>query len=106
MRINLTFGIFGLATLLSSCNSTSPDLHQEQAAVLTAEREWAKAAGQRDLERSVSFMADDAVMYPPGSPPIVGKAAIRDYMAAGFATPGFSVTWDPEAGLDPLQWTG
>lgn len=41
-------------------------------------------------------MADDAAMFPPESVAVVGKAAIRDYMAAGFATPGFSVTWEPE----------
>ena len=41
-------------------------------------------------------MADDAMMLPPAGAPVVGKAAIRDYMASGFATPGFSVTWEVE----------
>ncbi|HEY7377902.1 MAG TPA: DUF4440 domain-containing protein [Steroidobacteraceae bacterium] len=64
---------------------------------MAAERAWAAAARAQDLERSVSFMADDATMFPPGSAAVVGKAAIREYMAAGFATRGFSVTWEPEA---------
>ncbi len=41
-------------------------------------------------------MSDDAMMFPPAGAPVVGKAAIRDYMASGFATPGFSVTWEVE----------
>jgi uncharacterized protein (TIGR02246 family) len=69
-------------------------LQQARDAVLTAEREWAAAAKDRDLERSVSYLADDATMLLPGAPPLVGKAAIRDYMASAFATPGFSVTWE------------
>jgi uncharacterized protein (TIGR02246 family) len=85
-----------LAALLTSC-----DFHKgagmDSAAIMAAEREWAAAAHAHDLERSVSFMADDATMFPPGAAPVVGKAAIREYMAAGFATPGFSVTWEPEA---------
>jgi uncharacterized protein (TIGR02246 family) len=97
MRIRLTFGMFCLALLHGSCDSSKPNLDKEQQAVLTAERGWAASARQRDLERSVSFMADDAVMFPPAGAPIVGKAAIRKYMASGFATPGFSVTWDPQS---------
>jgi uncharacterized protein (TIGR02246 family) len=88
--------VIWLAMLLASCDSSRRNLDQERQAVLTAEREWAAAARDRDLDRSVSYMADDAMMFPPASPPVVGKAAIRDYMAAGFATPGFSVTWEPE----------
>ena len=73
-----------------------PGLDQERRAVLTTEREWAAAAKDRDLDRSVSYMADDAMMFPPASPAVVGKPAIREYMATAFATPGFSVAWVPE----------
>ncbi|MGH9381605.1 MAG: YybH family protein [Thermoanaerobaculia bacterium] len=96
MRIRLVLGTLYLALSVAACGSSEPNLSHEQDAVLTAERNWAMAAKQRDLDRSVSFMADDAVTFPPGSPVIVGQTAIREYMAAGFATPGFSVTWEPE----------
>lgn len=87
--------IFLLTSALAACQSPPPDLNQAREAVMTAEREWATAAEARDLERSVAFMADDAMMFPPGGAPLVGKAAIREYMASAFATPGFSVTWQP-----------
>ena len=95
MRIKLVF-VICLAMVFASCQSSRRSLDQEQQAVLSAEHEWAAAARDHDLDRSVSYMADDAIMFPPASAPVVGKAAIRAYMAAGFATPGFSVTWEPE----------
>ena len=33
---------------------------------------------------------------PSDEPAVVGKAAIRKFVRASFATPGFSVTWEPE----------
>jgi uncharacterized protein (TIGR02246 family) len=96
MRVRFRLGVLCLGLLVAACDSRVPNLKHEHDAVLTAEHDWAMAAKQRDLDRSVSFMADDAVMFPPGSRAIVGRAAIREYMAAGFATPGFSVTWVPE----------
>ena len=38
-------------------------------------------------------MAEDGVMFPPDHAPVVGRTAIREYMAGAFATPGFSVQW-------------
>ena len=29
-------------------------------------------------------------------PVVVGKAAIREFVAGGFSTPGFSVNWEPD----------
>ncbi len=73
----------------------NPSVEQthERIAVLAAEREWAAAATARDLDRSISYLAEDAVMFPPGSATIVGKHAIGNYMASAYANPGFSVTW-------------
>jgi uncharacterized protein (TIGR02246 family) len=86
-----------IAASLAACRSTGLDLEDARAEVMAAERGWAVAAKARDLERSISYVADDAIMYPPGSEPVVGKRAIRDYMASAFAIPGFSVSWEPEA---------
>jgi uncharacterized protein (TIGR02246 family) len=96
VSIKLVVAVICLAMPLAACHCSHSSLDQDRKAVLTAEHEWAAAARDKDLDRSVSYMADDATMFPPASAPVVGKTAIRDYMAAGFATPGFSVTWEPE----------
>ena len=57
---------------------------------------WSAAAQTRDVENVLAFWADDAVVMPPGSPPISGKAAIRDYVVKSFQTAGFEISWKPE----------
>ena len=72
----------------------SPDLEAERAALFRLDKAWAQAAAARDVEKTVSFWADDARVVPPGQPAVIGKEALRQYVAGGFALPGFSIQWD------------
>src|SRR2546426_8266232 len=72
----------------------SPDLEAERAALFRLDKAWAQAAAARDVEKTVSFWADDARVFPPGQPAVIGKEALRQYVAGGFALPGFSIQWD------------
>ena len=64
-----------------------------KAEILRVDAEWAAAAVSRDLDRAVSYWSDDARVFPPGGPPLVGKAAIREYVARSLQTPGFAISW-------------
>ena len=75
------------------CGISAPDLDAARRAVVAADSAWAAAAAARDLEASVNAMADDGTMFPPDQAPVVGRKAIKEYMAAAFAIPGFSVEW-------------
>lgn len=67
-----------------------------RAALLRADTEWAEAAASgKDIERIVSFWTDDAAIYPPREAAIIGKAAIRAYVAESLKIPGFSIAWKP-----------
>jgi uncharacterized protein (TIGR02246 family) len=79
------FGAFG-------CASTSP-AGDAAAEILKIDAEWSRAAQSRDLERIVSYWAEDAVVYPPGAPALVGKPAIREYVGKSLQIPGFSISW-------------
>ncbi len=58
---------------------------------------WAGAAADgRNVERIASFWADDAVVIPPGQPAIIGKEAIRNYVAISLKIPGFHISWKTE----------
>lgn len=72
------------------------NLEFEKTALIETSREWARIVATGDLERALSFWSDDALVMPPGQPPIVGKAAIREYVRQMMAIPGFSITWEPE----------
>ena len=67
---------------------------EDRAEILRLDAEWSKIAASGDLERILSFWADDATVLPPGSPPLAGKRAIRDYIASSLRTPGFSISWN------------
>ena len=55
-----------------------------------------------EIERILSYWTDDARIYPPGTPVISGKAALREYVEAALAIPGFHITWTTtEATLSP-----
>jgi Ketosteroid isomerase homolog len=85
-----------LATLFAtvSCTASKFDSAAEQTRLMARDAEWANAAlAGKDLDKIVSYWADDAVVMEPGQPPVEGKAAIRKYVDESLHTPGFSIHW-------------
>ena len=73
---------------------TIGDPETERSEIVRLDKEWAAAAADgRDMERILSFWSDDATVFPPGAPAVVGKDAIRRFVAAAVQMPGFSITW-------------
>jgi len=56
---------------------------------------WAKAAGAKDVEQTIAFYSDDAVVFPPNATTAATKEAIRNAWKEMFASPGFVFTWQP-----------
>ena len=76
------------------------DVASEMAALLKRDAEFvAEASEGRDVERIVSYWSADAVVAPPGQPPIVGRDALREYVQDSYEIPAFNITW--EATADP-----
>jgi uncharacterized protein (TIGR02246 family) len=69
------------------------DVAAERAALFSADKAWSEAASRKDVERVLSFWTDDATVYPPGQPAVVGKDALRRYVTEGFGLPGFAIGW-------------
>jgi uncharacterized protein (TIGR02246 family) len=65
----------------------------DEAAIRAASQEWSNAASSRDLEKAVSFYADDATYNPPGAPLASGKDAIRKVWTNVTAIPGVNLRW-------------
>ena len=55
----------------------------------------ARAEG-RGLRQAGQVVQDVESDLPPDQPAVVGKAAIRGFVQAAGAMPGFSITWEPE----------
>jgi uncharacterized protein (TIGR02246 family) len=58
-------------------------------------REWSRSAQTGDIERTLSYWADDAVMMVSGTPALKGKAAIRAMVERTKKIPGFKTSWEP-----------
>jgi uncharacterized protein (TIGR02246 family) len=53
-----------------------------------------EAAKAKDLDRYVSFYADNAVLLWPGTPMVSGHAAIREFMRVFLSMPDFSLSFE------------
>jgi uncharacterized protein (TIGR02246 family) len=71
-------------------NNQEPDVKSIRELEYKA-REATKA---KDLDRYVSFYADDAVLLWPGTPMIIGRATIRKFMRVFFSMPEFSLSFE------------
>jgi ketosteroid isomerase-like protein len=70
------------------------DLAEQKRLLLQRDAEWAALAAQgRDIDQILSYWTDDAIVLPPGLPPVIGKAALREYVAGSLRIPGFKISW-------------
>ena len=56
---------------------------------------WAKAAATKDVDQTIAFYSDDAIVLPPNAASAVTKDAIRNGWKEMFASPGFVISWQP-----------
>lgn len=56
------------------------------------DEQWSAAAAKNDLEATLSFYADDAVVLPGNAPIATDRKAIREIWA-GMLGPGTAVSW-------------
>ncbi len=70
------------------------DLDTHRAALEKRDAAWAALASSGgDVDEVVDFWTEDAIVIPPGMPPVVGRAALRDYVLGSMEIPGFRISW-------------
>ena len=57
--------------------------------------DWAKTAAGKDVEQTVAYYSDDAIVFPPNATSAATKESIRNAWKKMFASPGFVITWKP-----------
>jgi len=91
---------FYMTLLLAICSCHQRiDRAAEGERLMQTSREWAKAAAARDVDKTVGYWADDAVLISAGQPTLKGKAAIRRMVEESFRTPGFRISWQPQSAV-------
>lgn len=56
---------------------------------------WAKAAAAKDVEQTIAFYSDAAIVFPPNATSETTKDAIRNGWKEMLTSPGFVITWQP-----------
>jgi len=82
-----------LLLVLGSSLSFAKNSADEQA-IRALDTAWSQAAQARNLDKTVSYYADDASMLPPNMPIAAGKDAIRAVWSQLLAMPGV-ITFAP-----------
>jgi uncharacterized protein (TIGR02246 family) len=78
------------------CNQTKVDKKAEGEKVMQLSKEWSQAASTGDVEKIVSYWADDAIVMSAGQPVFSGKPAIRKMVEESYKMPGFRISWQPQ----------
>lgn len=117
MRI-LTLLVVGLCVVMAGCsgqpagngantstnanaNSNSAaakpavDRAAEEKALRETDLAWAAAAGKKDVDATVAFMADDGVTMSPNAPLSKGKGAIRKEWEGLTGLKDGTISWEP-----------
>lgn len=83
--------------LILSCSQKKIDQKAEGEKVMQLSKEWSQAAAAGDVEKIVSYWADDAVLMSAGQPVLNGKQAIRKMVEDSYKVPGFRISWQPQS---------
>ena len=59
-------------------------------------KEWSQAASAGEVEKIISYWAEDAVVMSAGEPVLNGKQAIRKMVEESYKMPGFRISWQPQ----------
>src|SRR5690349_24425086 len=90
----LACALFLLSLSIACQTQATPDTRaNDEAALKKLDDEWSKAAGSKDVEKTISYYSDDAVVMPPNIPTLTGKDAIRTLWKSMLDSPGFSGGW-------------
>jgi len=93
MMTILSIGVLLFAATASLAQKSNPN--PDEQAIRQLDKDWSAAAQSKDVDKTVSFYADDASAFPFNAPIATGKEQIRQVWAHLTSLPGFSLTFSP-----------
>ena len=82
-----------IITLTLSLLATTLGLAADEQTLRDLDAQWSKAAGAKDLDKTVSFYSNDANVLPPNAPIVTTKEAIRKIWKELLDSPGLVISW-------------
>jgi ketosteroid isomerase-like protein len=84
------FAVLSLAVVVGVSAADTKGIEQN---LRDLDDQWSTAAGAKDLEKTVSFYSEDAIVMPPNAPAATTKEAIRKVWQDLLASPGLVMRW-------------
>lgn len=86
--------ILGIAILATSCSEVAPQAATEDVAAIekAAHEGYVNAINSNDLDTLMETLTDDIVYQAPGAPEVVGKEAVREWLAGYIAA--YNTKWE------------
>jgi ketosteroid isomerase-like protein len=66
-----------------------------ERALRDLDAQWSRAAASKDLEQTIAYYSDDAIVLPPNTEGAATKEAVRNVWKDLLATPGLVIRWEP-----------
>ena len=85
-------GCIALLSFAFVCLASAADTKIEQT-LRDLDAQWSAAAGAKDVDKTVSYYAADAIVMPPNAPAATTKEAIRSAWKEMLTSPGAAISW-------------
>jgi uncharacterized protein (TIGR02246 family) len=86
-----------LAIFTLSCTEQKVDTKIEGDKVMQLSKEWSEVASKGDVNKTLNYWAEDAILISAGQPPLIGKNEISKMVEESFKIPGFRISWQPKS---------
>jgi len=91
------FGLAGCLSVFSFaliCTVSAADTKSAiEQALRDLDGQWSAAAGAKNLEKTIAFYSQDAIVLPANAPAATTKDAIRNTWKDLLASPGLAISW-------------
>jgi ketosteroid isomerase-like protein len=96
MKFNQLISVTVMMLTITACTQNSIDQQAEAEKLMELSRSWAKSVKDKDIEKMLSYWADDAIVMSPNEPSVVGIEALRGMVERSMKIPGFEINWEPQ----------
>ena len=93
LRLSVVLAVFTGVVSLGAAQTSRQSADQNE--IRKADTAWSHAAETKDLDKFVSFYADDASAFPFNAPVANGKEQIRQLWSQLMSKPGFGLSFQP-----------
>jgi ketosteroid isomerase-like protein len=79
----------------SSLPENASNIQPVERILRDLDAQWSKAAAAKDVERTIAYYSDDALVLPPNATSATTKETIRNVWKDMLASPGLVISWKP-----------